>query len=845
MFKRLRTIPTSNELLNLSAASAVYILLLVIPPPPFISQALNQSGWIILLLLAGIFALLLRQKGSVWEGVQNASVFALFALLLIHQWQFAPNYGEIVGGLLPWSDSSDYLQEAQLLLNGSLFLSIGGRPLFPAFLAVLLDIASGNFMVTLAMLTWINALAVLLAVREVRRSFGVLGASVLLIFEYRFYLRFAGTTMTEQLGFALGNLAIFFLLIAAQSKSLKHALLGLGMLSLALNARAGAFFILPIIIIWIVITFYSKNGLWRTLGLAITMAALPFVLNLFLFKTIADQRRTLFSDYSYYLYGFASGNKDWTQASQDFPNIQESEVLPLALQKIRSDPALLLSGMLGSYRDYFTPLGGAFTFVIYSLFSFRTKANILLWGLTLIGLVYAALNLKKGSHALVLASFIGVLASVALVPPVDSDGMRVYAATIPFTGLWVAEGLFALLCWWKKILKQEEDRNIEEASLALQRVAVGFLVLLIVLAIPVPILLHFLARPSNETSLPLAQNTCGPGQQLLQGSVLRNAGINLISNAAAAESYMPFIRISDFRSALYNNFSDTPFLGQELQGLQVGQQISIGFDLNFGKHWLIANFPLEAGRFAACGYLSKNQELRPYGFYYLEGGPVHSSLLTISQQYIGITLLFRLSYGLGAGLIVFLIAMDMYKFGRRSMPENLFMIGSTILVLLGVFTALYAQAIIHIPFAEQRTTLQVKDAVPKKPTHLYILPLGIDWMNQADLGLSPAIVYENGVPLASPNSLHQVIKDDGNGGYSIWNGSLYFSSSDNTDPRTNGRKYELEWPHPLRPVLQWIAYMGGILGLVMLVFREWLTRTIRNGSHKKNQKSTTQPLDPK
>ncbi len=41
-------------------------------------------------------------------------------------------------------------------------------------------------------------------------------------------MRFAGTTMTEQLGFALGNLAVFFLLIAAQNKSLKHALAWIG-----------------------------------------------------------------------------------------------------------------------------------------------------------------------------------------------------------------------------------------------------------------------------------------------------------------------------------------------------------------------------------------------------------------------------------------------------------------------------------------------------------------------------------------------------------------------------------------------------------------------------------------
>ena len=76
-------------------------------------------------------------------------------------------------------------------------------------------------MLTLAVLTWVNALAVMLVVREVRRNYGALGAAVLLVFLYKFYLRFAGTSMTEQLGFGLGNLAMFFLLTAIQKKEFK------------------------------------------------------------------------------------------------------------------------------------------------------------------------------------------------------------------------------------------------------------------------------------------------------------------------------------------------------------------------------------------------------------------------------------------------------------------------------------------------------------------------------------------------------------------------------------------------------------------------------------------------
>ena len=162
-------------------------------------------------------------------------------------------------------------------------------------------------------------------------------------------------------------------------------------------------------------------------------------------------------------------------------------------------------------------------------------------------------------------------------------------------------------------------------------------------------------------------------------------------------------------------------------------------------------------------------------------------------------------------------------FKREAPTGYLYAILIIIVIAPGVLVALYTQAIIHIPFAEQRITLQVKNAEVERG--LYLLPLGTQWMSQADLGVSPAVVYENGVPLAMPNSKPKGIRDIGNGRYSVTDGNLYFSSSDNTDPRTNGRKYELEWPHPIPPALQWIAYLFSLFGVAMLFFREWLTKT--------------------
>lgn len=50
-------------------------------------------------------------------------------------------------------------------------------------------------------------------------------------------------------------------------------------------------------------------------------------------------------------------------------------------------------------------------------------------------------------------------------------------------------------------------------------------------------------------------------------------------------------------------------------------------------------------------------------------------------------------------------------------------------------------------------------------------------------------VYENGVALARPHADHQTVRQQGRGAFSHWAGAIYFSTSDNSDPRRNGRTY--------------------------------------------------------
>lgn len=64
---------------------------------------------------------------------------------------------------------------------------------------------------------------------------------------------------------------------------------------------------------------------------------------------------------------------------------------------------------------------------------------------------------------------------------------------------------------------------------------------------------------------------------------------------------------------------------------------------------------------------------------------------------------------------------------------------------------------------------------------------------------SAATVYEDGVPLGPRNAQHADIRTIGRGRYSFWHDYVIFAASDNSDPRTNGRRYTIRYSPVVSP----------------------------------------------
>ena len=72
--------------------------------------------------------------------------------------------------------------------------------------------------------------------------------------------------------------------------------------------------------------------------------------------------------------------------------------------------------------------------------------------------------------------------------------------------------------------------------------------------------------------------------------------------------------------------------------------------------------------------------------------------------------------------------------------------------------------------------------------HCFITPIP-GWIVSDSNGRSKLNIYENRELLGPAHSVHKDIRELGKGRYSHWAGYVLFSSSDNSDPGNNGRKY--------------------------------------------------------
>jgi hypothetical protein len=834
-FKPLATFTLFNQrillaLLACSVALVINILVYLIPPPVSITRVIsNFNPWLAFLLII-FLGTVFSGKGIVWDAISLTLALVLFSLPIISKWQVALNNGYLIGGLLPWSDAHDYYEGAyHLINNGVLTAWATRRPLFGGFLAVILSVTRNNLQITQVLLAIFNGLASFLASREIQKSFGPFSAATFLLICYWFYVRYAGLTLSEQLGLCFGSLAVAFLARGVQNESIKETTFGLFLLTIALNARAGAFFILPALILWLEIYYAKRIGRLKLVLFAIVVVALGMLTNFFMVKMIGPSTAAPFSNYSYTLYGLASGNQGWAQVMKDYPDVKEEDVLNLAIQKIREEPLLFIVGVFRSYQDYFSLFRGQFSFM-HTIQDQNDYGNRLLWVFTWTGLVSAVFNRRDELYGLALATFLGVFLSAGLLPPVDADYVRIYAATIPIVAYIASMGV-ALLAQHPRDT-DASDRILINGWMS-PNLLLPFSIMLLVASFAGPLLIKISVRHSKNTSSILS---CPYGEKEIIFLTTSATSIRLVDSQGVTESYLPRIKVDDFKSSIKSGSTLYPFLNEALLGLERNQVITIGTyqginSAEFQTSFLITHGEmLKPGLQHICVLPSQDNRLKDYAFFYYESGAngVRQALPAMLLQNPTLVNIVRDLYILSCVLLYLISILSHCGFWPPLLDKRLFtLLGGfiflTALIFSGMLIYLHSNAI--YPLAWERKSLEMKDAL-HRGAHLYELPLGTEWMDRRLMGNSPAIIYEDGQPLGFPNANRSDIKSLGGGRYSIERETLFFSSSDNSNPRTNNRHYELYWPTPISPTLQRLSYALTVISMLLLLLLLYKFRSL-------------------
>jgi hypothetical protein len=386
--------------------------------------------------------------------VLRSQVLGLGALLLSlivlwWTWQEGMSNWNFIVGILPSYDASSYFSDAQRILAGLPISDASSRrPLFAAFFAALLGIAGNDLQAALLLTTLLVMAALLLCVRLLPTPHVLTTVFVLVIFLY--YRRFIGTTLTEHLGLALGLMAFGCLVRGVRDRSRLLISGGMFLLALALNARAGAFFILPLLILWFAHLEATPGRIisWKWLAVLVVAVAAGFAANLVILLLMGGRGAAAFSNFAYTFYGLVYGG-DWTLAAVQHPelaplsaNVHAAAIFSLALQHVLDQPISLLLGAIKAWA-VFLPTVYIFAASHHSM-AIALVPYFVLSVLAAFGLFCCLRDRHDPLASMILVALVGIWISVPFVPAWDSDQMRAYAATIPFLAWMPALGAHVL-----------------------------------------------------------------------------------------------------------------------------------------------------------------------------------------------------------------------------------------------------------------------------------------------------------------------------------------------------------------------------------------------------------------
>jgi len=476
-------------------------------------------------------------------------VVGTFAWKLGALWSAGGGNDYALGGLLPYNDATGYYDEARYFLeNGHLKeMNVGRRPISSVVLAALLGLSGLNLQVALALLVGLTTIACLVLARAIAWRYGWTAAFVFAAVLYAYIDTYVGTTLSESAGLTLGSAGLALAWTGAGTKRLPIFALGLGILTLGLLARAGAFFVLPALLIWAAYHFqevvsgarWHQRFSWRVLIVGGGAIVAGFAFNKLLLATFAPHDHVVFSNFPWTLYGIAVGGMGWTQVLVDHPYIADlepsartAEIYRLIGAAVRDNPFNFVRGILHQYNEFFFNSG--WHKFIEDKF---VRGMVQISALAALWFIFRRRR-ARWEEGFLFAALVGLFASI---PALADGGPRVYAATQGLTAFVVAVGAASVLT---ALIKRPPANDDAQSGVVGVPLAFG-LALLALLATGIAMASNF--TPTRHLA---ATHTCPTGQSAIAVRLLPAGYVHVRVDAELARTRVPNVRVSDFRAGI-------------------------------------------------------------------------------------------------------------------------------------------------------------------------------------------------------------------------------------------------------------------------------------------------------
>jgi len=419
-------------------------------------------------------------------------IFNLAVLFEIWSGGDIGNQYNAIGGLIPYSDAFGYYNGARYLIEFGELLEISCfRPLASVFYAVLLKLTLQNLQLTILVTTILVAISIYYVGKAICKVFGLSAGFLVIILLSFYYIEHNGMLLTEPIGFMLGNWAFVLLWHGILKYQKKVIYYGLFMISLALSVRAGAMFVIPILVLFLGF-FFKNKGSYYNIKVALVGSGFAFMALIsspILLKFIGPvQGYTYQGNFAFTLYGLVKGGKSWDQFRKDYPNVEAttndtkalySKAYAITFKEFKKNPYLLFRYIFATWIHI---LKNPFNFLFN--FDFIFHKNILLFPflLTFIGLFILKDTPEHKLLVLLTACIIGIILSA---PFLILLGSRVYAATISINCAFISIGLGILI----KILGRRQvllksDFNLNKFNLSYIPLSITFIIVLCMLLGP-------------------------------------------------------------------------------------------------------------------------------------------------------------------------------------------------------------------------------------------------------------------------------------------------------------------------------------------------------------------------